>query len=516
MSGPIPVLLTYQPSTQPSPLQIGTANAPARGRVNVSVSADGPVYCDWIVLAVPVGDAETDLMVEAPTGSVSNAKWTVESAHKKGRELGLDNEILYATVRYRCASSVDYLLDYDLSLGLAGTVNNTLGQAGVIVVEHSGTTGDLSMFVKRQSKIVLDKTSPVFYLENFLANAPATPTVPSTEFPAGAPIDFTWESNGSYFQVYAKGAPEPIHAGTETRFSLPGGVDRDTTFMLVASVGDVELSQEAVARGYEPIYRSQALTVTVSDPVLRPSRVEVSGGLTGHGTTTLEGVTVNGGITVHDTATVTGRLTATADTVLGTATVNGTLTAQHAPVAMQRGGLLLASSSHIDVTKVHAITDGFAIARVLPPANPSKSCFAIAALGTAGTWFETLGGTVGSFDAGDLMYGNPSTIGVPIQADSYWFYRGSNDVNNQTNVPIEIYWFPIGGEAGEPTFQVLSDIEAERAPAPPPVRPRSDPAQLGAARSAAATAFLDRLAAVLGTDLPTGSKAELAELLTRV
>jgi len=488
MADPGPSLLSYLPSTQPSPLRTSTSRSAARGHVLISVSADKPVYCNWIMLAVPVGIGGTALFTHRPAASTSTGKWTVTPAVQTGREIGLDNDDHYATITYDCVSPVDYLIAYDLALGLVGTVNDRPGPATILISENSGTTCDTSAFVTRKSTITLPKVLPDFYLRNFMANSPAMPTVPSTDFQAGAHIEFTWESNGSYFEVFAKGKSKPVHAGTEPRFILRGGVDRDSTFVLVAS-SSADVVPASEPDDSEPVYLYEALTVTVSDPVLRPSRVDVSDGLTVHGTTTLADVTVK-----------------------------GELTARQAPVAMLGPtGHPLARATHIEPTTVLAKTDGFAVARVRAPAQTGKRCFTIAAVGMADIWFETLGGTVGAFSTrGGDMYGNPSMICMPVPANSHWYYRGSNDVNNETTTFVEIYWFPMGGPSGKPTYEVLSGVDAEQAPAPPPVPLHSSPARRDAARSAAATAFLDRLEAALGTDLPVDSKAELANLLTRV
>lgn len=436
MSNPVPALLAYQPSTRPSPLQLGTAAQPAHGVVNISVTAAKPVYCDSIVLAVPCGDAGTDLMAKKPDGSVSSAKWTVKSELLSGREIGLPDDLVYASVVYRCVSPIDYLVDYPLTLGLSGNVSNTVGQAEIIIFENSGTSPDESTFLSRRTTIGLTKTSPVFYVDNFLANAPGKPTVPRTDFAAGDPIDFTWESNGTYYEVYAKGGTATVYTGTESRFSLHDGVDRDTTFTLVASVG-AELPEEAP--GFDRIRRTQTLTVTVSDPVLAPKSVDVAG------TTTLTTVKVNGTLTVNDKLTANKKVTVNDElaahrtvTIDGELiagkelTVKGPLTARERPVAMRGAGVLVYDALVIGSTsfEVTAPTDGFAVAQVMPDqhgyANP---------------------GLVQLSSGAAVLKAANGTVGMPVSKGATWSFYGLNH-GSHAGVPMQVYWFPTGGQPG--------------------------------------------------------------------
>jgi hypothetical protein len=488
-------LLTYRSSTEPSPIQTSTAQVTAQGRLNISASAGTPVYCNQIEIAVPVGAAPTDLFAPTPSGSVSTNKWSVTTARRTGRELGLDNGAIYASFTYDCISATDYRIDYDLVFGAFGAVNEVSGDCAVLVRENSGVTSDPGTFTSKAGTVTISKVSPRLYVDNFVATAPASPTVPTTDFPAGSAINFAWESNGTYFQVFAKGQTTPIYAGTSTRFSWPRGADRDTTFVLVASVtGDP--GQDIPQGGYQPIYRYNSLTITVSDPVLTPSSLGVSG------TTTLSSATVDNNLTAN-------ALTTLADVVVGSS-----FTALRGVVSMHRPGKLLYAGTDFTSPAIFAQTDGFAVAQVLPP-NGGKSCFAWASIFADLAWFQALGGTVTS---GSLLAANPNSMCLPIQANSYWYCAGNNASGMPLKSQVQIFWFPVGGAAtaAEKTYRVLSDAETKALPAPPPRPAVADPVRLSEDRSATANEFIERLEAVFDRSLPAGSKTELAELLTKL
>ena len=112
------------------------------------------------------------------------------------------------------------------------------------------------------------------------------------------------------------------------------------------------------------------------------------------------------------------------------------------------------------------------------------------------------------------MNNNPNAITVPIQAGTTWYYSSGNAGNNQMDSPSQIWWFPMGtGASGLQTFRTLSAEELAAAPPPPP--PLPDLSGL-VAREAAATDFVNQLAAALGTKLTDQTRSDLAQLLGQV
>jgi hypothetical protein len=560
-------LLGYSPSTDPIPIAIST-QLTASGRVNISAAPAGsaPVYCNQVVIAVPVGSDAPSLYTGTPTGSASTGKWAVSTRLVKGSELWAQapSDQDYAAFTYDCISANDYKIDYNLVFGVVGQVDQAVGAATVLIQETSGTGSDPSTFTPKQASLDIDKAWPQFYVTNLAATAPSSPTVPATDFANGAPIAFAWESNGTWFELFMSSQSAPVYAGTATTFTLSSGVSRETTFVLAASMTGSP-GQDTPQGGYEPIVLYDALTITVSNPVLAPTSVAVSGTLSASGQTTL-GAASAGALTAAS-ATVTGALqaggvstggnlnvggastlaatTASGLTVNGAATlgsasvsnglgvsglaslsavnVGGALTARSAPVSMFGTGTLIAQGNSmgqtIPQTPVLAKTDGFAIAYVVTPGDNGKSSFGYGQIYTIGTWFQVLGGTVGSFGSGwsDQMDANPNAITIPVPANTYWYYGGYNWDGAQMSAPIYIYWFPIGGgsSVAEETFYIPSAEEAARLETPPPP-PIPDVGALIERRESAAAEFVARLDEALARDLGENTKAELSELLLRM
>ncbi|MGW4796895.1 hypothetical protein ACWEPC_31180, partial [Nonomuraea sp. NPDC004297] len=129
--------------------------------------------------------------------------------------------------------------------------------------ETSGTT---SGTYSRRTPLDLtwETAEPVFYLHSFLASAPDRPTVPRTKFSAGDEVSLTWESNGSYFQLY-DGDGTTLSEGPATSWTVPQGrILNDTTFTLQASM----TSEAEQSTGIHPAYQYATITVTITNPTL--------------------------------------------------------------------------------------------------------------------------------------------------------------------------------------------------------------------------------------------------------
>ena len=317
-----PCLLTYRFSTEPEPLQTSTSQTSSSGRINLSVSASTAVYCNKIEIAVPIGSTATDYSEQTPSDSVNTAKWSLSSMSiKTGKELGIDDSskygVNYATFTFETRAPADNEINYNLVFGLSADVNQAIGEFDYIIQETSGTTSDPATFTPKKCSFNLAKALPQFYLKNLVATTTAAPTVPSTEFANAAGIRLSWESNGTFFQLFEKNKPAPIYAGSSTSFTVAAGAATDTTFILVASVtGNPDGDSGA---GYEPIYLYESITITISNPDLTPKSNAVAENETIGGTL---GVT---GDTTLSNAALSGTLGVASATTLANATVNGTL-----------------------------------------------------------------------------------------------------------------------------------------------------------------------------------------------
>ena len=232
--------------------------------------------------------------------SVSTAKWTIIDVPEAGDQ--------QATYTFRCVNAVDFQIGYDLVFGLAGTLNQAIGSLQLSIAEHSGPDPK-NMSWSTPAKLALEKVWPRFYLQNLVSAIAAAPTDPVTEFAAGAPMRLSWESNGTWFEVYEKARPTPVYAGTATYCDVPG-VSTDTTFFVVASVSGNPPGDEN-GPGFEPILLYDSIGVTISNPVLTPTSVSASGGLAGaslavSGAASAKDVQATGAITAESVAASSG------------------------------------------------------------------------------------------------------------------------------------------------------------------------------------------------------------------
>ena len=251
-----PPLLDYAISTSPSPLATGVD-----GRINLSLSIpdNRSVYCDQITVAVPYGPQATDSYLQRPMASLNTTRWRVASSAEP-----IAN---YARFTLTPVTERDRKIDFSLVLSLHGTINVVAGNFGYQVYERSGTTPDPLGFEQRQSTFILDKATATLDLRNFAAALKDHPTVPVTMVVGGQPLQLSWSSNGTWFELYAGGRPTPVYAGRQTTTVLAEGIRRDTTFFLIASMtGDPRADQ--AQPGYEPVVAYATLTLGVVDPTL--------------------------------------------------------------------------------------------------------------------------------------------------------------------------------------------------------------------------------------------------------
>jgi hypothetical protein len=342
-------LLSYAFSTAPIPLQVNPPNGKATSRINLAVFNPTPgVLCSQITVAVPVGTTPTDFCIEPPAASVNTGKWTISSQELvSGEQFGLGPGS-YASITFQCRDESDYGLGYSLVLSLVGVANSAVGEFVYAVQELSGTSvNDLTPKVGTHT---IGKTDAIFTLANFVATAPDKPTVPATSFTNGQPIHLSWESNGTWFQLYTKGSPTPVYAGEATSYDLPAGLAADAQFVLVASVTG-NPGQDSPSPGYQPIFLYEALTLVVSNPDLTPKSVAASGAVSA-GTFTTTGQANVGALTATSAA-VTGKTTAVGGLDVGTsaaptqAEVYGKLAVTQ---AVSTGGLTVTGPATVSTT----------------------------------------------------------------------------------------------------------------------------------------------------------------------
>ena len=495
-------LLTYLPATYPSPLQVSTPQTPVTGILHTAAINEGtqPVYCDTVLVAVPVGPEANILFVASPppTAYCNTSKWAITTVEiKSGRELGLDNDLQYASFTFQPRAQNDYLINYNLVFGVQGPMTQIIADCMIKIYENSGTTNNPNDFTLKETSFKVSASTPQFYLQNFATTAPASPTVPATEFANGADIQFSWESNGTFFEIYQKSVAKPIYSGTQTNFKLRGGVATNTSFFLVAMMSGNHGGDQPFGN-YQPIFLYDALTITISNPDLTPRSAIISGdahvggtfGVTGQtnlgktivgGTLTatteqtnlgnvnvgskldVTGQTTLGKTTVDSTLDVTGQTNLKNTGINGTldvtqlATLNGGLTAVAGAVSMLKGAEKVSPGGYV------AKTDGIVVGYIGAPIDPYKFSLAgIRGWTSEGIDVAAQGGNIGAFQPGNdwrkWAINNPQSFTFPVRKGATWNVAVSNYSGNEVNSPASFWWLPLGSATGT-TIERIAEAE---------------------------------------------------------
>jgi hypothetical protein len=334
-----------------------------------------------------------------------------------------------------------------------------------------------------------------FFLQNFVSTVPGT-TPPVTEFPSGADIALSWDSNGTAFTVYAAKDGTPVYSGNETSCVVSGGRTSATTFVLVASVSG-GAGSGAPYPGFETINLVDALTVTISNPTLTPAAV-TAGSLAVTGASvladaTLASATVGGTLDVSGAATlsggaavnglsVTGGATLAGGATLDSATVSGPLTAATTNLG-NASAATLAVSSWVSMLSPRGLapgnysasSDGLVVGSVGYPSDAGKKCSAIAYGWSAATgYLYATGGNDVMWTNGDSswMWIVGNTFVLPVSRGAA-FQVGVMQVNGaDLPAPTSFAWVPFGTNA---QVTSIDDDAAAAAGAAPPSLPEPVP-----------------------------------------
>lgn len=402
----------------------------------IAANTASPVYCSQILIAVPVGPGAPSLFSAPPTASVSTNTWAPTSAPRRSIDpYGTpDTTADYtATIVYDALTGTTQPIGTGLTLALEGAVNNILGDTEIRIRETSGTTPEPATFTTKETKVMVRKTPADFYIRNFIATKPASPTIPCAEFTKGTDIRLQWESNGTNYKITTPS--QTIDLGTKTECTLTGGVSRDTTLLLTAT--------STPATG-SPAVLYTTLTLTISNPDLTPTSVNISSTLNVTGDTTL-------------TTASAAKLTATSLTA-SAATVNGTLEADE----LNAKNTLKATSAALTNLTASGLTQVFGRIslfdkpeRIYRGTNSygersvTRNTDGIILMESEGAWNNhgdggmTVTVTVDGekFDLGPSDYLNTAII--PVLAGTRWTYSVST-TNFDFNVEPTIYWYPLG------------------------------------------------------------------------
>lgn len=482
------MLLDYMLSTAPQPL--ATA---ARGVIDVYVrKGEQPVFCNQIVIAVKIGD-DADCLFRAapmPTCSVNNGRWTIQARKISGQEAGLAAGD-WAQFIFTCIDAADFDITYNLVFGISGTTTPQAGTFELVVKETSGTANNPDQFSDKIAQYPIDVALPRFYVQNFTASAAASPTVPCTQFQNGQAITLSWESNGSWFQLFKKNEAAPFWAGSRTTCSLGGGVATDATFILMATcTGDPGQKSQG---GFSPVTLYDSLSVTIANPDLTPRQIACAGNATVEGLMDAGSLHVGGHSALSDTL-VNGNLQVDGRTLLGQTVVTGVLNANSGLAALSgaelygavkipgdvylgraaiasgaaiQGGLAASNGPvsifgqpiGIDRGTFTAMTDGIVVGYISPPGDSGMFCIGWMYCRAYGRIVGATGGNVGSFSK-NWAFNNtsfPSSLimpvgrGTTVQLDVY------QCESNQAAAPWSAWFFPLGSPSSGAMLEKISD-----------------------------------------------------------
>ncbi len=258
--------LSYISAANPSALQVCRD-----GLINIVVQK-GAVYCKEIYIQIPCGDNAGEIFsrdVKEPVAACNSAYWTIDKILQEDCPFNTVRDEEYIIYHMKCIDPNKYLRDYPLAFSFQGAVNANVGEARVQINDVSSLDGKN---YENSDDLFLPfmKTTPEFYLKNFIAATDDNPNVPCTEFAKGQKISLSWESNGYYYMVYAANNPVPCYSGTATNCCIGRGAAKDTTFLLKASMTEFSTEpQDNLLEGFMPVVLTDSLTITITNAALR-------------------------------------------------------------------------------------------------------------------------------------------------------------------------------------------------------------------------------------------------------
>ncbi|WAL93646.1 hypothetical protein [Streptomyces sp. Je 1-369] len=243
-------LLPYEPSTDPKPLRVSSAEETEYGSVNINVGGGitTSAWCNKITARVPVGAGAEHLTTEgADIKTGASTGWTPSAPTVSGG---------FAVITFTPARAVQFTGQI-VTLTLSNiAVNRTAGQVSIAIVESSsGTNGS---FTNKDASVKVDKFPAGFVFRNF---APEKIMVENGEVAV-----LHWEGSDAKYTMHWGDTPAGVSLDKERVWSTPRGLTTVTGFMLRAEVtaGGVTLTHTLTT----------AVTVRIPDLVVRNLTVQ--------------------------------------------------------------------------------------------------------------------------------------------------------------------------------------------------------------------------------------------------
>ncbi|MFI7199123.1 hypothetical protein ACIBQ7_17395 [Streptomyces massasporeus] len=243
-------LLPYEPSTDPKPLRVSSAEETEYGSVNINVGGGitTPAWCNKITVRVPVGAGAEHLTTEgADIKTGASTGWTPSAPTVSGG---------FAVITFTPARAVQFTGQI-VTLTLSNiTVNRTAGQVSIEIIESSSRTN--GSFTNKDAAVEVDKFPAGFVFRNF---APEKIMVENGEVAV-----LRWEGSDAKYTMHWGDTPAGVPLDKERVWPTPRGLTTVTGFMLRAEVtaGGVTLTHTLTT----------AVTVRIPDLVVRNLTVQ--------------------------------------------------------------------------------------------------------------------------------------------------------------------------------------------------------------------------------------------------
>ncbi|WP_327373084.1 hypothetical protein OG393_03585 [Streptomyces sp. NBC_01216] len=243
-------LLPYEPSTDPTPLRVSSAEENEYGSVNINVGGGitTSAWCNKITVRVPVGAGAEHLTTEgADIKTGASTGWTPSAPAVSGG---------FAVITFTPARAVQFTGQI-VTLTLSNiAVNRTAGQVSIAIVESSSRTN--GSFTNKDAEVMVDKFPAGFVFRNF---APEKIMVENGEVAV-----LRWEGSDAKYTMHWGDTPAGVSLDKERVWPTPRGLTTVTGFMLRAEVtaGGVTLTHTLTT----------AVTVRIPDLVVRNLTVQ--------------------------------------------------------------------------------------------------------------------------------------------------------------------------------------------------------------------------------------------------
>lgn len=260
-------LLRYTLIPAQTPLSAGEA-----GYVTVCVEPpeNGQACCQSLEISCVVGGGQGALYADAPCVTTDSADWTVNYVNAlHAPRAGHDT-----TAKLVCAHPKQPFVQ-TLCVDLSGLVDGAPGSYEILVRESACAPG--GTFAYRTTALHGLKGRAPFYLNDFHATLPDSPTAARTEFDQGQPFVLSWHSNGDFYRVFTRESGVPLYEGTLSTCTVGAGLTRDATFSLQASKNVGARGAHAyVGDGDGNAWMYAVLPLTVSQSQLNVSKIYIN------------------------------------------------------------------------------------------------------------------------------------------------------------------------------------------------------------------------------------------------